>query len=159
MNPNASLKSLKTNFLLMASRPATSRQPFSRASAVLRVSPESFSAIAALLRLSAPLDSAPHSAGAKARTALANSPSILTYRTGRRNLRKVPRPKAGLDPGGGHGLVFQHRLGRRNGDPHPCDFPLFSRLDFRRQLRFGRTASGLERAAIHGAAVPLCSAS
>src|SRR5438477_958814 len=36
----------------MASRPATSRQPLSRASADLRASPESFSAIAALLRAS-----------------------------------------------------------------------------------------------------------
>src|SRR5215469_14012625 len=69
MNPKASLKSLKTNFLVMASRPATSRQPVRRASADLRASPESFSAISAL-----------HSAASRRhqRTPLANSRSILT---------------------------------------------------------------------------------
>src|SRR5215213_9043657 len=43
MNPNASLKSRNTNFLVMASRPATSLQPDSFASADLRASPASFS--------------------------------------------------------------------------------------------------------------------
>src|SRR2546425_4816420 len=45
MKPKASLKSLKVNFLLMASRPATSLQPLSLASAALRALPVSFSAM------------------------------------------------------------------------------------------------------------------
>ncbi len=39
MKPNASLKSLNVNFLVMASRPSTSLQPSSLASALLRVLP------------------------------------------------------------------------------------------------------------------------
>src|ERR1700737_3550292 len=45
MKPKASLKSLKVNFLLMASRPSTSLQPSSLASAVLRAAPVNFSAM------------------------------------------------------------------------------------------------------------------
>src|SRR6516165_822727 len=45
MKPKASLKSLKLNFLLMASRPATSVQPLSLARAALRALPVSFSAM------------------------------------------------------------------------------------------------------------------
>src|SRR5947209_16619905 len=43
MHPNASLKSPNTNFFAIASRPATSVQPDSLPSAVLRASPVSFS--------------------------------------------------------------------------------------------------------------------
>src|SRR5205823_716897 len=43
MKPNAALKSRNTNFLVIASRPATSLQPDSLASAALRASPVSFS--------------------------------------------------------------------------------------------------------------------
>src|SRR5215212_1419898 len=45
MKPNASLKSLNTNFRVMASRPFTSLQPESFASAALRASPVSFCAM------------------------------------------------------------------------------------------------------------------
>ena len=45
MKPKAWLKSLKTNFFAMASRPVTSDQPLSRASADFRASPVSFCAM------------------------------------------------------------------------------------------------------------------
>src|SRR5688500_886676 len=41
MKPNAWLKSLKTNFSAIASRPSTSRQPVKPASAALRAAPSS----------------------------------------------------------------------------------------------------------------------
>src|SRR5260370_36314061 len=47
MKPKASLKSLKLNFLLMASRPLTSLQPLSVASAALRALPVNFSVMIA----------------------------------------------------------------------------------------------------------------
>ena len=43
MKPNAALKSANTNFFVIASRPETSLQPVSLASAALRASPDSFS--------------------------------------------------------------------------------------------------------------------
>src|SRR5215468_3151377 len=45
MKPNASLKSLNANFLLMASRPFTSLQPLSLARALCRAAPVNFSAM------------------------------------------------------------------------------------------------------------------
>src|SRR6516225_8367837 len=45
MKPNASLKSRNVNFLLMASRPFTSLQPLSLASALWRAAPVNFSAM------------------------------------------------------------------------------------------------------------------
>ena len=47
MKPNASLKSLKTNFLVMASRPDTSLQSLSDLSASSLAGPVNFWAIAA----------------------------------------------------------------------------------------------------------------
>src|SRR5690606_15192741 len=46
MKPKASLKFLNSNFRVIASRPSTSRQPESFASAALRASAESFSRMA-----------------------------------------------------------------------------------------------------------------
>ena len=51
MKPKAALKSSNVNFLLMASRPLTSLQPVSLASAVLRASPVSFCAMVAYLSM------------------------------------------------------------------------------------------------------------
>src|SRR6476619_6341752 len=52
MKPNASLKSLKVNFLVMASRSFTSLQLGSLASALFRALPVSFSAMVATSRIS-----------------------------------------------------------------------------------------------------------
>src|SRR4029077_4273465 len=130
MKPKASLKSAKTNFLVMASRSFTSLQPLSRASALLRAAPESFCAMCKL-------------PGGRQQSRKCRAKSLPTKR------QDVP---AGF-LGGRYGLVAQDRIGRRHGGPYPCDISIVSGLDFRCQLRQWRPAAGLERAFVPGAAV------
>src|SRR5215472_3301863 len=154
IKPNAWLKSLNTNVLEMASRPSTLRQPLSRASADLRASPVSFSAISVSNLLSAP-------------SALRRAPVIGNAQHSQKVDQFLPNDHRGaiglpcweVVIGGGHGLVVEHRLGRRDSDPYSCDIPAVSRLDFRRQLCLGRSGGGLERAVVHGAVVPVRAAS
>src|SRR5215831_16918698 len=142
MKPNASLKSLNVNFLVIASRPSTSLQPSSLASALLRVLPVSFSAMA--------MTSAPIVPRMRPRRPLANTARTPTYRLKGRPVGPPTRSDAAGDY---DVLVAQYRQDRRNGGPHPRHFPVVFRLDLRRELGRGRTAGRLARSRFSGAVV------
>src|SRR5215813_10866439 len=139
MKPNASLKSRNVNFLLMASRPFTSLQPLSLASALLRAAPVNFSAMVGTSwspRLCHESPSAGHS---------------------QRRPERLPNQKSRAGRlvccGGPDVLVAEYRHDRRNGGACARHFPVVSGLDFCRQLGHGRSGGGLARTRLPGAAV------
>src|SRR6516162_1978857 len=108
MKPKASLKSLNVNFLLMASRPFTSLQPLSLASALWRAAPVNFSAMVRTSwspRLCHESPSAGHS---------------------QRRLERLPKSRAQPAAEGPHVLVVEYRHHRWNGGARARHLPVVS---------------------------------
>src|ERR1700730_3731591 len=159
MNPNASLKSRKVNFLRMASRSFASLQPASLASAVLRASPLSFFAIVCNLvcvTLHVVLCVILYEALALT-SAAASAPVIVPLaKPSTRKARTQTLPKLyclGHRLRGSHALVPEYRYDRRHRRACAHHIPAIPGLDFRRRLCVGRARRGVDRPPVHGAAV------
>src|SRR5687768_5611521 len=120
MKPNASLKSRKVNFRLMALRPATSVQRSSLASAALRASSDNF---CAMVRTSNEMELATK----RLHSPLANQASATTLIHSR-----------SLSPGRPHVLVAHYRHHRWHGNSRAHHLPAVPGLDLRGKLDFGR---------------------
>src|SRR5260370_6730917 len=119
MKPNASLKSLNVNFLLMASRPFTSLQPLSLARALWRAAPVNFSAMVRTSwspRLCHESPCAGHSQ---------RRPERLPNREQSRRLVCAEGP---------HVVVAEYRHHRRNGGAPPPQPSVVFWLEFSRPL-------------------------
>src|SRR5262245_24164998 len=142
MNPNASLKSLNTNRLVMASRSLTSLQPASLASAVRRASPVSFWVISApLLSLSSAVILPRIGSGV-----LLAMPIVSHY---------LPIDRSTTCEVSVHVLVPEYRLDRQHAGPRAHYLPLVTGLDLCCELRVGRRAGGLVQPRVLAAAVRL----